>query len=76
MAPTAATGLTIPKGTPFTLSATATDPNGDALTYSWEEMDKEASGSALAAADDGAMPLFRDFNPTISGNRTDRKSVV
>lgn len=34
---------TIPFGTAFILSGAATDANGDALTYNWEQMDREIS---------------------------------
>jgi len=33
---------TIPKGTPYRLSAHATDPDGDLLYYTWEQMDDGA----------------------------------
>jgi hypothetical protein len=51
---------TIPMGTPFTLTATGADPDGDALTYSWEEMDIGAASPPMT--DDGTRPLFRSFN--------------
>ncbi|NJL75666.1 MAG: hypothetical protein HC892_12235 [Saprospiraceae bacterium] len=35
----------IPASTPFELSVTATDANGDAMTYSWEQTDLGAQGA-------------------------------
>ncbi|GAB2846712.1 reprolysin-like metallopeptidase [Hymenobacter ruber] len=62
---------TIPLGTPFTLTGSGTDPNGDALTYSWEELDLgNASGLAGAATDASGPPLFRSFAPVASPART------
>ncbi|HMV87753.1 MAG TPA: M12 family metallo-peptidase [Blastocatellia bacterium] len=43
---TATSDYVIPKLTPFTLSGTITDPDGQSLTYTWEQMD--AGGSAFA----------------------------
>ena len=56
--------FTIPKGTPFTLTASATDPNGDSITYDWEEYDLDAGGVGTTAvpntdADGTARPIFR-----------------
>jgi hypothetical protein len=48
---------TIPALTPFSLTATATDPNGHPLTYSWEEFDPGTT-------------LFRSYVPSSSSSRT------
>lgn len=54
---------TIPKGTPFVLTGSGTDTNGDALSYQWEQYDLAASGDAgllgSAAANSITAPLFR-----------------
>ena len=65
-----ASGKTLPIGTPFKLTATATDGQNDPLTYSWEELDLGPTGTPNAAQAAGQnIPLFRSFNPTASGTR-------
>ena len=74
--PPAVTGpgsFNIPKLTPFSLTATATDINpGDAITYDWQEYDLGAAATTVPNSDtDGqARPIFRPFLPTVSGTRT------
>ena len=55
----------IPISTTFALTGSATDVNGDALTYSWEQMDVNGDFGAWNAPV-GNAPLFRSFNSTIS----------
>jgi len=63
-------GQTLPIGTPFRLTATATDAENDALTYSWEELDLGSVGTPTTAQAPGnSVPLFRSFGPTASGTR-------
>ncbi|MFO1492438.1 MAG: M12 family metallo-peptidase [Kiritimatiellia bacterium] len=59
----------IPVQTPFTLTATGSDSNGDALTYCWEQWDLGAA-NALTSADTGVGPLFRSLPPSTSPSRT------
>lgn len=58
----------IPISTPFELTGTAVDPDGDAMTYSWDEIDLGPTtplGSPV-----GNSPLFRWFEPTTTATRT------
>ena len=76
--------FTIPKSTPFTLTGSATDSGGGALTYCWEQYD-DASGASqlcsitnLSAGDNDCVPVgtkttgpvFRSYQPTTSPSRT------
>ncbi len=59
---------TVPAKTPFTLTGSATDVDGDSLTYSWEEVDLgTGTGNTWNS---GSAPFFRSFNPTTSPSRS------
>ncbi len=62
----------IPPGTPFVLTASAADPTGDSLTYSWEEYDSGVRRplSGDGSLDNGSGSLFRIFRPVAIGQRT------
>lgn len=64
----------IPRNTPFALTATGSDLNGDTLTYAWEEYDlgPNPGGSSPPEndADGVARPIFRSFRPSASPTRT------
>jgi hypothetical protein len=60
--------ISVPISTPFILTGTATDPNGDVLTYLWEQMDNEASTQPPVATATGG-PNFRSFDPTTNPSR-------
>ncbi|MEO5945483.1 MAG: zinc-dependent metalloprotease family protein [Chitinophagaceae bacterium] len=70
IAPLANNNLTIPVNTPFTLSGTATDANGDPLTYCWEEMDLGPGGAWNDGATSTTAPLFKSRVPKTTGVRT------
>jgi subtilisin-like proprotein convertase family protein len=62
-------GFYIPFGTPFDLTATATDPDGDTgLSYCWEQHDLGPKVPDLAQAT-GNCPIFRTYTPTTSPTR-------
>jgi hypothetical protein len=64
----------LPKSTPFTLTGSATDQDGDPLTYSWEEVDNNSTGGNWSS---GTAPYFRSNNPSISPARMfPKRSVV
>ncbi len=58
----------IPSSTPFELTAVGTEPNGDALTYCWEQMDAQVAPMPPLATN-AVGPMFRSFAPTSSPQR-------
>ena len=66
------TDLKIPKSTPFVLTATGADADGDAITFDWEQWDitNSNSGSAWnAGATSTTAPLFKSRITSSSGAR-------
>ncbi|HLN96328.1 MAG TPA: zinc-dependent metalloprotease family protein, partial [Flavobacterium sp.] len=63
---------TIPKSTPFILTATGSDSNGDAITYCWEQMNNgTGTGEVMPpASTNTTRPAFRSFTPTTDPTRT------
>jgi subtilisin-like proprotein convertase family protein len=62
--------FTIPRGTAFVLKGAATDANGDALTYCWEQYNLQTAASTTPPLNTATTgPNFRSVSPSASPNR-------
>lgn len=74
---TAPVEYTIPLRTPFALTGSATDVDGDTLTYMWEQNDRggisggSSAGTALTNNVKTNGPLFRQFGTAANVSATD-----
>ncbi len=61
--------LTVPKSTPYALTGSATDAEGDALTYGWEgtNIGEVADPVAGTLANTAVGPFSRSYEPTATG---------
>lgn len=69
----ALSNYTIPISTPFALTGSASDANGDAITYCWEQNDNASStqtgASSIASITKATGPNWLSFSPSASGTR-------
>jgi hypothetical protein len=63
------TAYRIPISTPFALTGTATDIDGNTLTYSWEQRNTGAAAGDWNGTQNYGTPLFRSFVPQTTGTR-------
>jgi hypothetical protein len=69
---TTAASFTIPVRTPFALTGSATDGDGDTVTYMWEQTDRGgAAGTSLISNTKVDGPLFRQFSVRANVSETD-----
>jgi Metallo-peptidase family M12/Secretion system C-terminal sorting domain len=61
------TNVSIPISTPFMLTGDASDPDGDTITYCWEQYDLGPAGAPSTPS--GNAPLFRSQAPLLSPTR-------
>lgn len=65
----AGSDYTIPKGTAFILKGIGSDPNGDIVSYTWEQNDNavtETGANSICFPTKVDGPLFRSFKPSNS----------
>ncbi|KAF2080426.1 zinc-dependent metalloprotease [Flavobacterium sharifuzzamanii] len=63
----AGSDYTIPISTPFILTGTGSDPEGNSITYTWEQFDSATTafaGNSLTYSTKPDGPMFRSFPPT------------
>ncbi|MFK7756368.1 MAG: M12 family metallo-peptidase [Flavobacteriales bacterium] len=66
---------TIPIGTPFELSGSGNDADGDEVSYVWEQIDEDGPGNPTQgflgadAANSALAPLFKSSPPSLSPER-------
>lgn len=64
----AGASYSIPKSTPFTLTGSGSDPDGDSITYFWEGFDRTSAGGP--PNNPNKPPFFRSFVPVEQASRT------
>lgn len=68
----AGSDLTLPIGTPFRLTGSGSDADGDTVTYCWEQYDEDDASTGYPDPTNNSdnRPLFRSYNPSTSTVRT------